>query len=396
MSVSIAVPSAAPRDRSIEARRASRVEKFRRERRILDFLNRGVTIAEIAAREGVTAKHMRALVRELLADRMPEPPAEFLALQVSRLSEALIVAYSAMSGGNLRAVDRVVKILRELDRYHGFVAVERRSLDAPRLEAPPEGALALGAPLRDRLEMAPQEPEKIKSAPASGMVPDSSDEATRLSPPAQGPTDAPLTDRAEMAPQEPEKAQSAPANGMAPDSSAEATRLAQPAQGPTDAPPTDRLETAPQEPEKAQIPPGNGRAPDSPAEATRRAPPAQDPTDAPLAHRVEMAPQEPEKARSAPGNGWAPDPREAASLRGEAFASRCEAPAQDPLPFEAPLIRRIEKTPQAPERAQSALQNGMDVESARALGGASFVNPTIVHPSGVKRLRATPNGVAAF
>ena len=100
---------------------------------------------------------------------------------MSRLSEALIVAYSAMSGGNLRAVDRVVKIVRELDRYHGFVAAERRSLpDASRLEAPPEGALALEAPLRDRLEMAPQEPEKIDSAPANGMVPDSSDEASAL------------------------------------------------------------------------------------------------------------------------------------------------------------------------------------------------------------------------
>ena len=75
---------------------------------------------------------------------MPEPPAEFVALQVSRLNEALLVAYGAMSGGNLRAVDRVVKIVRELDRYHGFVAAERRSLpDAPRLaSARQQGALA--------------------------------------------------------------------------------------------------------------------------------------------------------------------------------------------------------------------------------------------------------------
>ncbi len=63
---------------------------------------------------------MRALVREILARRMPEPPAEFVALQVSRLNEALLVAYNAMSGANLGAVDRVVRIVRELDRYHGF------------------------------------------------------------------------------------------------------------------------------------------------------------------------------------------------------------------------------------------------------------------------------------
>ena len=41
---------------------------------------------------------------------------------MSRLNEALLVAYSAMSPTNLKAVDQVVKIVRELDRYHGFAA----------------------------------------------------------------------------------------------------------------------------------------------------------------------------------------------------------------------------------------------------------------------------------
>ena len=139
--------------------------KFKRERRILDLLNRGVSVAEIAAREGVREKSMRALVREILARRMPEPPAEFVALQVSRLNEALLVAYGAMSGANLGAVDRVVKIVRELDRYHGFFAAERRSLpDAPRLKAPAQETLALAALATDRLKMAPQQPEMIDRA----------------------------------------------------------------------------------------------------------------------------------------------------------------------------------------------------------------------------------------
>ena len=63
---------------------------------------------------------MRKYVRGLLARRPPEPPVEFMALQVSRLNQALFVSYGAMSGANLRAVDRVVRIVRELDRYHGF------------------------------------------------------------------------------------------------------------------------------------------------------------------------------------------------------------------------------------------------------------------------------------
>ena len=151
-------PPSAPRDRSIEARRAKRLLKARREGRIVQFLNRGVSIAEIAAREGVTEKRMRAVIRDILARRMPAPPAEFLALQMSRLNEALVVAYGAMSGGNLQAVDRVVKIVRELDRYHGlFVAAERRlSPGEPRLEAPAESPLALAAPPPARPETAPQ------------------------------------------------------------------------------------------------------------------------------------------------------------------------------------------------------------------------------------------------
>ena len=197
------VPPAAARNRSIEARRAARLAKEGRERRIVGLLNGGVSVAEIAAREDVTQKRMRALISEILARRMPEPPAQFLALQVSRLNEALLVAYSAMSGGNLQAVDRVVKIVRELDRYHGFIAADRGSRrDAGRDEAK-EGALALAA---HRPEMAAQEPEKMESAPGNAAVPGASnpdDAALRRDPavgsplaPAQGPLalDAPLTD----------------------------------------------------------------------------------------------------------------------------------------------------------------------------------------------------------
>jgi len=87
-------------------------------------LNDGVSVDEVAARQGVTIKRMRALVREILARRAPQPPAEFLALQVSRLNETLFVSYNAASGINLQAVDRVVKIVRALDRYHDFSAPE--------------------------------------------------------------------------------------------------------------------------------------------------------------------------------------------------------------------------------------------------------------------------------
>ena len=167
-------PRAVPRDRSVEARRAARQAKARRERRIIASLNRGASVAVIAEWEDVGEKRMRALVRDILARRMPEPPTQFLAMQVSRLNEALVVSFDAMSGSNLQAVDRVVKIVRELDRYHGFVAAERWALPvAPEAEIVPwlEAHIAK----RSRPQMAPQRLEKIESAPGNGMAPEAPD-----------------------------------------------------------------------------------------------------------------------------------------------------------------------------------------------------------------------------
>jgi DNA-binding CsgD family transcriptional regulator len=152
----------ARRQRSVAARRTARRNRAEREARIVSLLNRGVAIAEIAAREGLSPKRMRNLVREILARRMPQPPAEFLALQVSRLNEALLVSYSAMqnceSGANFEAVDRVVKIVRELDRYHGFAprGEPTRAPEILRLAAPSQTPLALEGSIPSDSEIAPQ------------------------------------------------------------------------------------------------------------------------------------------------------------------------------------------------------------------------------------------------
>jgi hypothetical protein len=152
------------RDRSVEARRAARQAKASRERRIIESLNRGVSVAVIADREDVTEKRMRALVRDILARRMPEPPAQFLAMQVSRLNEALLVSFGAMSGQPSGGRSRL-EIVRELDRYHGFAAAERQRLPASRPEAPEQIPPCLEAHVAQRIrpQMAPQRLEKIES-----------------------------------------------------------------------------------------------------------------------------------------------------------------------------------------------------------------------------------------
>ena len=144
------------------ARRAARLDRAEREARIVSLLNRSIAVPEIAAREHLSLKRMRNLVREILAQRMPQPPDEFLALQVSRLNEALLVSYSAMHtsglGANFEAVDRVVKIVRELDRYHGFAPRDGaiRGPETLRLACPSQTPLSLECPNPSDLEMAPQ------------------------------------------------------------------------------------------------------------------------------------------------------------------------------------------------------------------------------------------------
>jgi hypothetical protein len=166
-------PRPVPRDRSVEVRRAARQAKARREKRIIESLNRGVSVAVIAEREHVGEKRMCALVRDILARRTAEPRAQFLASQANRLEEALHASFGVISGANLQAVDRVVKIVRELERYHGFVAAERWGLPVAS-EAPEEIPPWLEARIAERIrpQMAPQRLEKIESAPGNGMVPE--------------------------------------------------------------------------------------------------------------------------------------------------------------------------------------------------------------------------------
>jgi DNA-binding CsgD family transcriptional regulator len=106
----------APAARSVR----SEPEKSERERRVVEGLKGGVSMAEIARQEGITERGLRKYVRTLFARRAPEATGEFIATQMNRLNEALLVSFGAMSAENLPAVDRVVKIVRELDRYQGL------------------------------------------------------------------------------------------------------------------------------------------------------------------------------------------------------------------------------------------------------------------------------------
>ncbi len=186
---------AAPEDSSAAAL-ALRLTAIERGRVIIDYANRGVSIPEIAARVGMTESAARETLRDVLARSMPESPEEFAALQMSRLNEALLVAYSAMGEMNLKAVDLVVRIVRALDRYAAVLAA-RPLTRTPALDSKAEAAAppALSDD-RARYPIVAQVPEKAKSRSLADLALTEEAEAKRpCGPPRAGARPRPHSDR---------------------------------------------------------------------------------------------------------------------------------------------------------------------------------------------------------
>jgi hypothetical protein len=122
-------------------RRITKRELAKRDLRLVEKLAAGATIEEIAASEGISVKWARERKAAVLMRRVIDTPHEFIKLQIRRLSEAMLVSYSAMSLGDLNAVDKVIKVARELDRYHGFGPYPTGQRSAAPGSAPPPLAL---------------------------------------------------------------------------------------------------------------------------------------------------------------------------------------------------------------------------------------------------------------
>ena len=103
-----AAPAAASRSRPAAAPKAARRNNTEGEIRLL---HGGVSIADVAAREG--EERMRARLQESFARRLPERPAEVL---------ALLACDGAVAKANLEAIDRVAEFARQFDPTHGFAA----------------------------------------------------------------------------------------------------------------------------------------------------------------------------------------------------------------------------------------------------------------------------------
>ena len=142
--------------------------------RIQERLTMGLTVAHIARVEQLTVRRVRQIIAEMLASREIDPPAGFVQLQIARLSEAMIVARTMMMQGNLQAMDRLIKLTSELDRYHGFAPAQipwasgSGAAAAPRRAgAPRDLAKSRRFPRRDR---AARGPDGKTESPGNGAA----------------------------------------------------------------------------------------------------------------------------------------------------------------------------------------------------------------------------------
>jgi len=114
--------------------------------RILESLTSGLSVARIARAENLTIRRVRQMIAQMLENREVDPPAGFVQLQIARLGEAMIVAHTMMMEGDLQAMDRMIKLTSELDRYHGFaraaIPAASEAAPPPRIAAPKPKLLA--------------------------------------------------------------------------------------------------------------------------------------------------------------------------------------------------------------------------------------------------------------
>jgi hypothetical protein len=106
------------------ATRSSRT-KSTRAQRILASLIAGAGMDEIGEAERLTRKRTETVLRQELRSRWVAPAEDFARLQIARLEQMLLKLLERLQNGDLKAIDRALRIVDRLDRYHGFTKAKR-------------------------------------------------------------------------------------------------------------------------------------------------------------------------------------------------------------------------------------------------------------------------------
>jgi hypothetical protein len=103
----------------------SKRARVTRAQRVLASLIAGAGVDEIAATERLTPKRTESILRQELRNRWVAPAEDFARLQIARLEQMILKLLERLQNGDLKAIDRALKIVDRLDRYHGFTKAKR-------------------------------------------------------------------------------------------------------------------------------------------------------------------------------------------------------------------------------------------------------------------------------
>ena len=107
---------------------------IKRREAYFDLLVSGYSVEHIASHTKTSASAVRRAVGQALAKRRLDAPEDYARLQVARLTKALRCADVSLEEGDLKAIAPFLKVVRELNLYHGVHLEPAR----PTSLAPPE------------------------------------------------------------------------------------------------------------------------------------------------------------------------------------------------------------------------------------------------------------------
>ena len=99
--------------------RRTAYDRAMRANRIFARMLEGQSYAAIAEAEGLTVRRVREIVQQALDRFDIEPSQEYVLVQIARLDAALRLIERKIAEGKLGAVPHLIKVLEQLDRYHG-------------------------------------------------------------------------------------------------------------------------------------------------------------------------------------------------------------------------------------------------------------------------------------
>jgi hypothetical protein len=134
------------RGRLRAAARQRRQARARERGAILDLVVSGYAYEAIAERLQLSVKSVRRATAKAIEQRQLDGGAHYVHLQVLRLTKAMRVVDLDLDNGDLRAVEPLLKVIAQLDKYHALGLPAPGAAPAPPRLAPARPPLALAAP----------------------------------------------------------------------------------------------------------------------------------------------------------------------------------------------------------------------------------------------------------